>query len=329
MDELTFKSDALMMRTIHSNDANHQAANLINWQQEFDQLSQGQFVGVINEIDFPHLHTFREQTSHSLRQQCRIENGELWLGFSTNNKSCRINNEQSSPHQFLCRSGSQDFELLTPDDFSIFGVVLHRSFFTGLSEQTKEELYDSNNDGLWLNNVSVDDLHKFRQYLSLLLQPKGINWSSKTHESILHDAVLELLTKAQQAPVAHVSSPQRQRIMARVQNYLTESRLKSPITMNEICNAVHVSRRTLQYTFAQCYGISPKQYIQVIRLNQARRMLQSNEDFQTISDVAFNYGFFHLGQFCQNYKRLFGETPRQTLQHQSKWHRFEEIKHHH
>ena len=122
MDELTLKSNALMMRTTHSNDANDQAANLINWQQEFDQLSQGNFVGVINEIDFPHIHTFREQTSHSLRQQCRVENGELWLGFSTNNKSCRINNEQSSFNQFLCRSGSQDFELLTPDDFSIFGL---------------------------------------------------------------------------------------------------------------------------------------------------------------------------------------------------------------
>ena len=318
MDELTLKSNALMMSTIHSNDANHQAANLINWQQEFDQLSQGHFVGVINELHFPHIHTFREETSHSLRQQCRVENGGLWLGFSANNKSCRINNEQTTANQFLCRPGNQDFELLTPDDFSIYGLVLHRSFFTELTEQTKEELYDNASDGLWLDNVSPEELNKFRQYLSLLLQPKGNNWSSKTHESIIQDAVLELLSKAQQTSAAHVTSPQRKRIMARVQEYLTESRMKSPITMSEICSAVHVSRRTLQYTFAQCYGISPKQYIQVIRLNQARRMLQSNEEFQTISEVAFNYGFFHLGQFCQSYKRLFGETPRQTLQQQSR-----------
>ncbi|WP_201288111.1 helix-turn-helix domain-containing protein [Psychromonas sp. L1A2] len=313
MDGLALKSNALMLSTIHSNDANHQAANLKNWDQEFDQISQGHFLGVINELHFPHIHIFREDTSHSLRQQCRIENGGLWLGFSSNNKSCRINNEQTSSNQFLCRPGAKDFELLTPDDFSIYGLVLKRSFFSDLTDQTKEELYDDGSDGLWLDKVSPYELHKFRQYLSLLLQPKGNNWSTKTHESIIQDAVLELLSKAQQTPLAHVTSLQRQRIMVRIQEYLTESRLKSPITMNEICSAVHVSRRTLQYTFAQCYGISPKQYIQITRLNQTRRILQSNEEFQTISEVAFNYGFFHLGLFCQNYKRLFGETPRQTL----------------
>ncbi|MGJ8580970.1 MAG: helix-turn-helix domain-containing protein [Psychromonas sp.] len=317
MDELTLKNNALMMSSIHSFDANHQAANLVNWQQEFDQLSQGHFIGAINELHFPHIHAFREDTSHSLRQQCRIEDGGLWLGFSANNKSCRINNELTTFNQFLCRSGSQDFELLTPDDFSIYGLVLHRSFFTELTEQTKEEIYDSGSDGLWLDNVALDELYQFRQYLSLLLAPKGNHWSSSTHESILHDAILNLLSKAQRTSAAHVTSPQRQRIMARVQEYLTESRLKSPITMSEICSAVHVSRRTLQYTFAQCYGISPKQYIQVVRLNQARRVLQSSEEFHTIADVAFNYGFFHLGLFCQNYKRLFGETPRQTLQYKN------------
>ena len=317
MEGLTLKSNALMLNTIHSNDANHQAANLKNWDQEFDQITQGHFFGVINEIHFPHIHVFREETSHSLRQQCKVESGGLWLGFSSNNKSCRINNEQTSSDQFLCRPGAQDFELLTPDHFSIYGLVLNRSFFTGLTEQNKEDFYDNGRDGLWLNNVPLEELHKFRQYLSLLLQSTGNNWSSKTHESIIQDAVLELLFKAQQTPMAHVTSLQRQRIMARVQEFLTESRMKSPITMNEICSAVHVSRRTLQYTFAQCYGISPKQFIQVTRLNQTRRILQSNEEYQTVSEVAFNYGFFHLGLFCQNYKRLFGETPSETLLHKN------------
>jgi len=220
-------------------------------------------------------------------------------------------------NQFLCRSGGQDFELLTPDHFSIYGLVLHPSFFIGLTEQTKEEVYDSSRDGLWLDNTGVEEVYKFRQYLSLLLAPKANHWSSSTHESILHDAILALLTNAQRTSNTYVTSPQRQRIMARIQEYLTESRLKSPITMSEICAAVHVSRRTLQYTFTQCYGLSPKQYIQVVRLNQVRRMLQSGEEFHTIADIAFNYGFFHLGLFCQSYKRLFGETPRQTLQHKN------------
>ncbi|WP_199271673.1 helix-turn-helix domain-containing protein [Paraglaciecola sp. L3A3] len=315
MNRHTLNNQAPLWNTIHANDANHQAANLTNWQQEFDQLSSGHFLGVINELHFSHIHTFREDTSHSLRQQCKVEQGGLWLGLSANSKSCRINNEQSTSNQFLCRAGGQDFELLTPDNFSIYGLVLHRSFFTDIIEQAMGDFYV--NHSLWLENITQAELQKFRQYLNLLLQPKSNRWSISTHESILQDAVLELLSNGQQTAEVQVTSPQRQRIMARVHEYLTESRLKTPITMSEICAAVHVSRRTLQYTFTQCYGISPKQYIQVTRLNQVRRVLLNNEEFLTISEIAFNYGFFHLGWFCQNYKRLFGETPRQTLQHKS------------
>ncbi|WP_435234291.1 helix-turn-helix domain-containing protein [Psychromonas sp. PT13] len=317
MDKQILQRDEPVLCTLHSNDANSQAANLVNWQQEYDQLSQGQFFGLINELHFPHIHLFREDTSHRLRQQCRVEQGGLWLGFSANNKHCRINNEQTNNNQFLCRPGGRDFELLTPDNFSIYGLVLHRSFFNELSEQNKEARYNSNNDGLWLDNIPPADLQKLRQYLNLLLQPNGNRWSNSTHASILQDAMIELLSKGNLSPVTYVTSRQRQRIIARVQEYLSKSRMKSPITVTEICSAIHVSRRTLQYTFNQHYGISPKQYIQVIRLNQVRRALLDNQEFDTISNIAFNYGFFHLSYFSQCYKHLFGETPQQTRLHKN------------
>ncbi|NMS18434.1 AraC family transcriptional regulator, partial [Vibrio parahaemolyticus] len=55
-----------------------------------------------------------------------------------------------------------------------------------------------------------------------------------------------------------------------------------------------------------------KQFIHRMRLNQVRRVLQSPEDNRTIAEIAFDFGFFHLGQFSQSYKRLFGETPTET-----------------
>ncbi|MDB1125679.1 helix-turn-helix domain-containing protein [Vibrio algarum] len=315
MEKHTLTSNDPLLCTLHSSDANHQAANLINWQQEYDQLGQGRFLGVINEINFPHMHVFREDTNRGLRQQCRVEQGGLWLGFSANNKSCRINNKQATNNQFLCRPGSKDFELLTPDEFSIFGLVLHKSLFTQGTDQHEQILINQTCDDLWLENISPRTLMMFREYLSLLLQPEGNRWSSDTQEVILKDAVLDLFSQAQPvSPVHQVASHQRQHIMKRVRSYLTESRLKSPVTISEICDAVHVSRRTLQYTFTQCCDMSPKQYIQITRLNQVRRALLNDTDNQTIADIAFDHGFFHLGQFSQDYKRLFGEKPNQTRQ---------------
>jgi AraC family ethanolamine operon transcriptional activator len=314
METHTLASSEPLLCTLHSNDANHQAANLINWQQEYDQVGQGHFLGEINEINLSHMHIFREDTSRGLRQQCRVEDGGLWLGFSANNKGCRINNQQASSELFLCQPGNRDFELLTPDDFSIYGLVLHKGLFTQFSALDDEALIDRANEGLWLENTSPAVLMSFRQYLSQLLQPEGHRWSRCTQESLLQDAVLDLLSQAQQTSTVQTTSHQRQLIMKRVKHYLTESRLKSPMTIGEICSAVHVSRRTLQYTFTQSCGMSPKQYIQITRLNQIRRALLNNQASQTIAEIAFEHGFFHLGQFSQDYKRLFGETPQQTGQ---------------
>ena len=299
--------------TLLSNDANHQADNLINWQQEYDQLSSGGFIGVINEINFPHLHVFREDTNRKLRQQCRVEDGGLWLGLSANNKNCRINSEQSTQHQFLCRPGSQDFELLTPEDFSIFGIVLHSTLFSECIVNSEDTYLAQSINSLWLENIPSHVLNAFYQYLSILLQPT-CRWSRSTQEAILQDAVIDLLNQAQYSPAITVGIHQRQLIMKRVNQYLTESRLKSPVTINEICEAVHVSRRTLQYTFTHCCDISPKQYIKTTRLNQVRRALLNSENIKAVGEVAFEHGFFHLGQFSQDYKRLFGETPLQTRQ---------------
>jgi len=311
MEKTCLHDNESLLCTIHSNDANHQAENLINWQQQFDQLSRGRFVGVINEIHFPDIHVFREETSQQLRQQCQIEEGGLWLGFSADNKRCRINNQATRSEQFLCRPGGHEFELLTPENFSIFGLVLHRSWLKQWLEQN-EELADNAFDCLYLEGVAPQLIFSFRQYLSLLLQADGHRWSSLTQQLILKDAVFELLSLAQNAPATTMASAQRQRLMQRVKSYLHEVDLSAPLTIDEICAAVHVSRRTLQYAFSECLGMSPKHYIKVIRLNQIRRALLQSEQQQTIAEIALEHGFFHLGQFGQDYKNLFGENPQQT-----------------
>lgn len=305
--------DASLLCTLHSDDANGQAANLVNWQQEYDQLSHGHFRGLIREINFEHMHVFREETNRALRQQCLVEEGGLWLGFSADEKSCHINNEKTSSSRILCRPGSRDFELLTPENFSIFGIVLHQSMFRNLSEREQFELPKAQIANLWLGNVPNADLANFKQYLSILLHAGGNRWSEKTQERILLDAVVDLLAASFTEKHEKVSSCHRQRIVQRVKDILAESDYKTPVTVAELCEKVYVSRRTLQYTFQACCGMSPKQFIHVVRLNQIRRVFQHPDETRTVSDIAFEFGFFHLGQFSHDYKKLFGETPAQTL----------------
>ena len=62
------------------------------------------------------------------------------------------------------------------------------------------------------------------------------------------------------------------------------------------------------------FGVSPKQYLQIYRLNQVQRRLQHSRDSETtVAREAEAWGFWHMGQFSRDYRRMFGELPSQTL----------------
>ncbi len=87
-----------------------------------------------------------------------------------------------------------------------------------------------------------------------------------------------------------------------------------PIRLNQLCRASRVSERTLQRVFLEYFGVTPKAYLQAIRLNGVRRDLtrRARSDSR-VSDAARRWGFWHMSQFAEDYKRLFAELPSQTL----------------
>ncbi len=87
------------------------------------------------------------------------------------------------------------------------------------------------------------------------------------------------------------------------------------LTLQDLCQAGGVSERTLQYSFLEHYGINPKRYLVVYRLNCVRDDLcRFGSDDLKIADVANRWGFWHMGGFAADYRTLFGELPSETLQ---------------
>ena len=60
-------------------------------------------------------------------------------------------------------------------------------------------------------------------------------------------------------------------------------------------------------------GTTPIKYLRSLRLNSVRRALRQAAPGETIQDIASHWGFWHLSQFAQDYKHLFGELPSATL----------------
>lgn len=100
-----------------------------------------------------------------------------------------------------------------------------------------------------------------------------------------------------------------------VQNVLAhiESSPGSQYTIGDLAAVACVGARQLQNLFQQQFGMTPLTFIRHIRLEGVRRDLQKGDQTTKVGDVAFCWGFNHLGRFASHYERKFGETPSRTL----------------
>lgn len=95
-----------------------------------------------------------------------------------------------------------------------------------------------------------------------------------------------------------------------------DSHLGKPISLADLCRHCDVGVRTLEYGFRQLYDTTPIAFIKNQRLMRTHRLLtQVCALPASISETARRMGFTHMGQYAQDYRSLFGESPTMTLQH--------------
>ncbi len=159
-------------------------------------------------------------------------------------------------------------------------------------------------------------LRQLRQLLRLVLVAAG-NPASYPHlaENFrwrLFNILLEILrgnTGRRLEPIL----PRNRQLLKKVAE-MVDTQSDDPIWLADLCAATEVPERTLINAFKQELGIPPKAYIKGHRLFRVHRELWNADPSATrISDVANARGFWHMGQFAADYKKLFGELPSDTL----------------
>lgn len=92
-----------------------------------------------------------------------------------------------------------------------------------------------------------------------------------------------------------------------------EHNLREDISMEAVIAASAVSARALYTGFERFVGTPPQLYIRNRRLDGVREALEEASAPVTVSELAMEWGFTHLGRFSSEYRRRFGELPSDTL----------------
>jgi AraC family ethanolamine operon transcriptional activator len=314
------KPRTIFARSVVTHDADEQAGELYGWHQIYDQLTSGRFVGSIAEIRLNGMQVFSERTNQSLRQTCEVPVDSCWFGIPVPGKcGGRIQSRVIGEGVLAVRPGGTEFELITPAGYEILGIVASNEAVRRHAEMVE---HATAAHVLPRGEVScIGDKRLSTLYASLQMLLSEFQ-NAEQHafplmKQGLEATVLELLfdSGALQGEQRMVlpSAARRRSIVSEARHFVIANR-ERPIGVPELCEHLHVSRRTLQYCFQQILGMAPHGYLRAIRLNGARRALRrARYECKTVQDVAGAWGFWHFGQFAADYRKLFGIRPSETL----------------
>ncbi|WP_035467459.1 helix-turn-helix domain-containing protein [Burkholderia sp. WSM2232] len=309
------------VQTRVAHDADEQARNLQGWHQTYDQLASGSFVGGLTELCLDDMQVFVETTSHTLRQTCEVQKDAYWFGIPTRGAGAgRIDAQMIGSDALAFRPGGIEFELLTSSGYEIFGVVVQGDALRRYAAQVEQvSLADALPDKEVVS-IGADRKERLCASLRALLERSAASGAplSRSACDSLQAAVLASLFDAGALPASpgQMAMPvraRRQSIVSEARDYVLAHRDRA-VGVPELCERLHVSRRTLQYCFQDVLGMAPAHYVRALRLNGARRDLcNASRDSRSVQDVATAWGFWHLSQFATDYRKLFGMRPSETL----------------
>jgi AraC-like DNA-binding protein len=83
-----------------------------------------------------------------------------------------------------------------------------------------------------------------------------------------------------------------------------------PISLSELAGIAGLSISRFAVRFSAEVGVSPQQYVRLVRVRHAQRLLSRG---LPPSIVAAEVGFFDQSHLCRHFKRVMGATPREWL----------------
>ncbi len=95
--------------------------------------------------------------------------------------------------------------------------------------------------------------------------------------------------------------------MAEAARALMEEHLMSGVTVDEVAGKLGITRSTLFRKFRERYSVSPKEYLDSVRIERARRLLVQST--APVKEIAALCGYEDSHYFSRTFKRQVGLTP--------------------
>jgi AraC family ethanolamine operon transcriptional activator len=313
-------SDQTFFLHQHISDFEEFCTSALNWDLDYRQLECGPFSSEILTFGNNRVIFSRGKLGRRMLQRGGSPQGMFTFGLLVDQQTSIYwrNNDVSGKQLFIFPPDGELFSV-TQSDFDVFVISLTERTLDQVCASFELPEFRALIKGHEVFQCDPQMLTSFKKFL-LRTEQEYATMQQSIHNSMqftqleneLSEQIVRLLAD-NALPISQKQPRKRDHALLTAVTYIHELG-NNVITMPHLCDACNVSQRTLEYAFRERYGLTPKEYTLIHRLNNARKHLRTADpDKENVSVIARQHGFWHMGQFSSNYRKLFAELPSHTL----------------
>lgn len=288
------------------------------WDFTVSQLSASEEISRVSLFQTPNIGYNSFYYSPAYDQRLRAREGLLSFGVLDPCNPLTWAYDQFIPNDSLTVfSHEEDLKAASPAGFRGSGIHISEDFMKKLAERVYDRPMSKLLPGAGLYATDATKLGALREELSkwIQLETYGAHLRpaiiSRREESLTL-SILDVLID--ESHIESDDSLKSAHFLTRSLDFIHDSELEN-ISATELCKQAGCSQRTLEIGFKKRFGVTPKKYIKCLRLAQVHKGLQDFDalGFESIIELAGVNGFWHMGQFAADYRRIYGQLPSETL----------------
>lgn len=284
------------------------------WNLEHAQIEKGLFEANLKAVHTPRIQLARVHYSHGIITRGDFPKGCIVLNsYFSSNGTYNVENRSILPNELIVLSKDDKIDRVTTGHFSgniitIEEKLFYEAFSTFFGETPDNSLKMKR---FYIKDDMIDTFQKTISFWIDYLINIFPNLNIKPeYEKIEYEILSQLFNCI---TFTSLKDNRKKFQIHTVRDFLHEN-ISNEINLDMISRAFNISESQLHNAFKSTYGISPKKYLQMLRINAVRKeLLHADLNQNTISEIALKYSFIHMNNFTAEYKKIFGQTPSQTL----------------
>lgn len=295
--------------------------SLSRWDHEYHQMGPGPFTGSIFHVQADDFSIFRNRWERKIHYQGTTPRGTLAIAITLHqNGEARWLGEKVTEDNIFIQRPDREADYMSGSLWDSIVITIPTALlarhFSELNQPDPDEILPHLHGVLPSNAEQVSTIRNaVRAYLDAIQFATGEKELTPIAE--MTDFIVELIARqlidSRKPSSFHRTHYHHTHLIRQAETYCIDH-VEQPLRIGQLCRDLHVSERTLLHVFRRHFDLSPLEYLKAWKLNMVYKILRRSEPGKVlIKQVAYDHGFFHLGQFSRAYQRLFGALPSHTF----------------